>query len=122
MGIFNLNEKKYDITFISRKDSAHFAEPILSELKKKYVIQHLSPEHKYQYNHWQVKGEVIWVEWAHKFAREVSKKKWKHWRTYASKTRKEVTQGSFRRDFMLYPKLVFCIRSSSFCGPISFSC
>ena len=78
MRLFNLNEKKYDITFISRKDSAHFAEPILSELKKKYVIQHLSPEHKYQYNHWQVKGEVIWVEWAHKFAREVSKKKWKH--------------------------------------------
>ena len=42
MGIFNINEKKYDITFISRKDSAHFAEPILSELKKKYVIQYLS--------------------------------------------------------------------------------
>ena len=78
MKLFNLNEKKYDITFISRKDSAHFAEPILSELKKKYVIQYLSPEHKYQYNHWQVKGEVIWVEWAHKFAREVSKKNWKH--------------------------------------------
>ena len=78
MGIFNINEKRYDITFISRKDSAHFAEPILSELKKKYSIQYLSPEHKYQYNHWQVKGEIIWVEWAHKFAREVSKKKWKH--------------------------------------------
>ena len=78
MGIFNLHKEKYDITFISKEGSGHFAKPILVELEKKYTVQYLYPKHKYQYNHWQVKGDIIWVEWAHKFAREVSKKKWKH--------------------------------------------
>jgi glycosyltransferase involved in cell wall biosynthesis len=48
----------------------------LQELEKKYTIQYLFPEHKRDYHHWQVKGRIIWVEWAHKFAKEVAKKKW----------------------------------------------
>ena len=48
----------------------------MQELEKKYTIQYLFPEHKRDYHHWQVKGRIIWVEWAHKFAKEVAKKKW----------------------------------------------
>ena len=45
----------------------------MQELEKKYTIQYLFPEHKRDYHHWQVKGRIIWVEWAHKFAKEVAK-------------------------------------------------
>lgn len=48
----------------------------MQELEKKYTIQYLFPEHKRDYHHWQAKGRIIWVEWAHKFAKEVAKKKW----------------------------------------------
>ncbi len=71
-------KRDYDITFICRRNRNHFAIPILNELKKKYSIQYLFPEHKRDYHHWQVKGKIIWVEWAHKFAKEVTKKKWKN--------------------------------------------
>ena len=68
---------KFDITFICRRNSDHFSQPILQELEKKYSIQYLFPEHKRDYHHWQVKGKIVWVEWAHKFAKEVTKKRWK---------------------------------------------
>lgn len=69
-------KEKYDLTFICKKGNYHFAEPILKELEKKYKIQYLFPVHKRDYWHFMVKGEVIWVEWANKFAHQVAKKKW----------------------------------------------
>jgi glycosyltransferase involved in cell wall biosynthesis len=66
----------YDLTFVCRKGENHFAQPILHELKKRFSIQYLYPNHKRDYWHFQVKGKVIWVEWAHKFAHQVAKKKW----------------------------------------------
>jgi glycosyltransferase involved in cell wall biosynthesis len=71
------NNYEYDITFICRKGECHFAQPILNELEKKYKIQYIFPNHKIEYWHFMVKGKVIWVEWANKFALEVSKKNWK---------------------------------------------
>ncbi|MDP8209930.1 MAG: glycosyltransferase [Candidatus Stygibacter australis] len=68
----------YDITFVCRKDYDHFAQPILKELEKKYRIQYLYLNHKLEYWHFLVRGRVIWVEWANKFALTVSKKRWKN--------------------------------------------
>lgn len=68
---------EFDLTFICSKGADHFAQPILNELEKKYKIQYLYPVHKMDYWHFKVLGKVIWVEWANKFAHQVSKKKWK---------------------------------------------
>ncbi len=77
MKIFK-NKTIYDITFICRKGHDHFAQPILKELEKKYHIQYLYPEHRLEYWHFLVRGKVIWVEWANKFALPVSRKSWKN--------------------------------------------
>ena len=86
-----LNKKPlYDITFICRRDKDYFAQQILRELKKKYSIQYLYPEHKRDYSHRQIRGNVIWVEWAHKFAHLVSKKKWKQKKVFVRLHRYEI--------------------------------
>ncbi len=85
-----LKKKEYDITFICRRNRDHFAQPILKELEKTYSIQYLLPEHKHDYHHWQVKGRIIWVEWAHKFAKEVSKKRWKNKKVFVRLHRYEI--------------------------------
>ncbi len=81
---------KYDITFICRRGKDHFAEPILSELAKTYTIQYLYPEHKRDLLLNQIKGKIIWVEWAHKFAKIVSKKKWKNKKVFVRLHRYEI--------------------------------
>ena len=86
---------KYDITFICRRGKNHFAEPILKELEKKYSIQYLYPEHKRDYSHRQILGNVIWIEWAHKFAKLVSRKKWENKKVFIRLHRWEINT-----DFM----------------------
>ena len=81
---------KYDITFICRRGKDHFAEPILSELAKIYTIQYLYPEHKRDLLLNQIKGRIIWVEWANKFAKIVSKKKWKNKKIFVRLHRWEI--------------------------------
>ncbi len=71
-------KSKYDITFICRKDRQYFAEPIVSELQKKYNVQKLFFEHKRELSARKIAGSVVWVEWATKFAWAVSKRRWKH--------------------------------------------
>ena len=83
-------KKKYDITFICRCGKDHFAEPILKELEKKYSIQYLYPEHKRDYSHRQIRGNVIWVEWALKFAYLVSRKKWENKKVFIRLHRWEI--------------------------------
>ena len=76
--MFLSNKKpEFDLTFICRKGEDHFAQPILNELAKKYKIQYLYPVHKMDYWNFKVRGKVIWVEWANKFAHQVAKKDWK---------------------------------------------
>lgn len=67
---------EYDITFICAKGNDHFAQPILKELEKKYRIQYLLPAHWTEYFNFKVKGKIVWVEWAMKYAYRVSKKNW----------------------------------------------
>ncbi len=88
--MFLFNKKRYDITFVCQKGHNHFAEPILAELEKKYTIQYISPKHKRDYWHFMVKGDVIWVEWANKFAHQVSKKHWKNKKVIVRLHRNEI--------------------------------
>ena len=89
-GFMKNNSTGYDITFICQKGKDHFAEPILNALEKKYSIQYLFPVHKREYSHRQVQGRVVWVEWALKFARLVSKKRWNNKRVVVRLHRWEI--------------------------------
>jgi len=71
-------KQHYDVTFICRNNRQYFAQPILDELEKTYAIQYLYPEHKRELAARKIAGEIIWVEWATKFAWAVSKRKRKH--------------------------------------------
>ncbi|GEM_PF-1926899 len=66
---------EYDITFICRKERQYFAEPILKELQKSYKIQILLLDHKRELSARKIKGRIVWIEWAAKFAWAVSKLK-----------------------------------------------
>jgi glycosyltransferase involved in cell wall biosynthesis len=81
---------KFDLTFICRKGKNHFAQPILKELEKTHSIQYLFPEHKRDLKLHQIKGKIIWVEWALKFAYLVSKKKWKQQKVFVRLHRWEI--------------------------------
>lgn len=78
----------YNLTFICRKGQEHFAQPILKELEKKYTIQYLYPEHKI--NYFMLIGDIIWIEWANKFALQVSKKRWKNKKVIVRLHRNEI--------------------------------
>ncbi len=98
----------YDITFICRRGYDHFAQPILKELEKKYRIQYLYMNHKSEYWHFLVRGKVIWVEWANKFALTASRKRWKNRRLIIRLHRFEINSNFMNKiTWANVDKLIF---------------
>jgi glycosyltransferase involved in cell wall biosynthesis len=95
--ILSVKQKKFDITFICKKWHQHFADPILRELGKKYSIQYLFLERKRDFSYRKIRGNVIWVEWALKFAWLVSKKKWRNKKVFVRLHRYEIDTVFMRK-------------------------
>ena len=64
----------YDITFICQKGNNHFAQPIIKYLKKHIRVQEMYPNSSFGFWRNNIKGKIIWVEWAGDIAKVLSSK------------------------------------------------
>ena len=64
----------FDLTFICRKGEDHFAQPIIKYQKKHIRVQEMYPNSSFGFWRNNIKGKIIWVEWARDIAKVLSSK------------------------------------------------
>lgn len=68
--------RTFDLTFVCRRDTDHFALPILRELERRYKIQYIHWDTLEELETAAIRAPIVWYEWLDKGAYRFSRQKW----------------------------------------------